>query len=203
MRYTQNLKKILMVLTNQLIYLVNIKTMRIFFFKLCVLLKKYEFYSISFGLLKLKVFLYSRISRLWINVALSARVQCGGGWVVFGAKPWLCEDQSSFTLGSKNFWSLIWIFMIFVRDFNGKDFKKQDFPGLEFVGLYCTRLCRPRLCWMRLPYVRHYIPALDLNLYVRSSSQLKKSFVIIDGMRGKEKALCERNSEVYPVKSTL
>ena len=32
----------LMVLTNQLIYLVNVKTMRKIFFKLCVLLKKSE-----------------------------------------------------------------------------------------------------------------------------------------------------------------
>ena len=33
-----------MVLTNQLVYLVNIKTMRKIFFKLCVLLKKSELY---------------------------------------------------------------------------------------------------------------------------------------------------------------
>ena len=95
-------------------------------------------------LLETKSIFNSGISSLWINVALSARVQCGGGWVVFGAKPWLCEDQSSFTLGSTFFWSRIWISKIFLRDFDGKDFARQDFgrqvfagqyfPGLEFVG---------------------------------------------------------------------
>ena len=38
-------EKILMVLTNQLIYLVNVKTMRKIFFKLCLLLKKSELYQ--------------------------------------------------------------------------------------------------------------------------------------------------------------
>ena len=41
--HTKFEKFILMVLTNQLIYLVNVKTMRKIFFKLYVLLKKSEF----------------------------------------------------------------------------------------------------------------------------------------------------------------
>ena len=41
-KHTKFKKIFLMVLTNQLIYLVNVKTMRKDFFKLCVLLKKSE-----------------------------------------------------------------------------------------------------------------------------------------------------------------
>ena len=43
-KHTKFEKIFLMVLTNQLIYLVNFKTMRKIFFKLCVLLKKSELY---------------------------------------------------------------------------------------------------------------------------------------------------------------
>ena len=41
-KHTKFKKIFLMVLRNQLIYLVNVKTMRKIFFKLCVLLKKSE-----------------------------------------------------------------------------------------------------------------------------------------------------------------
>ena len=41
-KHTKFEKIFLMVLTNQLVYLVNVKTMRKIFFKLCVLLKKSE-----------------------------------------------------------------------------------------------------------------------------------------------------------------
>ena len=47
-KHTKFEKIFLMVLTNQLIYLVNVKTMRKIFFKLCVLLKKSKFYHLSF-----------------------------------------------------------------------------------------------------------------------------------------------------------
>ena len=43
-KHTKFEKIFLMVLTNQLIYLVNVKTMRKIFFKLCVLLRKSGFY---------------------------------------------------------------------------------------------------------------------------------------------------------------
>ena len=43
-KHTKFEKVFLMVLTNQLIYLVNVKTMRKIFFKLFVLLKKSELY---------------------------------------------------------------------------------------------------------------------------------------------------------------
>ena len=43
-KHTKFEKIFLMVLTNQLIYLVNVKTMRKIFFKLCVLLKKSGLY---------------------------------------------------------------------------------------------------------------------------------------------------------------
>ena len=43
-KHTKFEKIFLMVLTNQLIYLENVKTMRKFFFKLSVLLKKSELY---------------------------------------------------------------------------------------------------------------------------------------------------------------
>ena len=60
-KHTKFEKIFLMVLTNQVIYLVNVKSMRKIFFKLCVLLKKSElkrklqtrdksFYSIKYGL---------------------------------------------------------------------------------------------------------------------------------------------------------
>ena len=45
-KHTKFEKIFLMVLANQLIYLVNVKTMRKIFFKLCVLLKKSELYQV-------------------------------------------------------------------------------------------------------------------------------------------------------------
>jgi hypothetical protein len=46
-KHTKLEKIFLMVLTNQLIYLVNVKTMRKIFFKLCVILKKSKLYSLK------------------------------------------------------------------------------------------------------------------------------------------------------------
>ena len=46
-KHTKFEKIFLMVLTNQLIYLVNVKIMRKIFFKLCVLLKKSELYILQ------------------------------------------------------------------------------------------------------------------------------------------------------------
>ena len=85
-KHTKFEKIFLMVLTNQLIYLVNIKTMRILFFKLSVFLKKSELWK--------KYYLFDFIdsvhdtglqisgSRLWLVQCHLHRVYLGQRWVV-------------------------------------------------------------------------------------------------------------------------
>ena len=74
-KHTKFEKIFLMVLTNQLIYLVHVKTMRKIFFKLCVLLKKSELYLLE--VLGLQFLLKWKVTFFWtimINNSLNVKI---------------------------------------------------------------------------------------------------------------------------------